>query len=177
MSLGRALFVGSGWWLHSEVHFGCAALSLQKSSQYKHLSIVEVWKQNSHHSLCVCPWHHSSSVCSRHHSSWSRWLCSLWSSDMRRFRLPSSRSGSFWLRLAASSTAVSSAVLIRKCFALAGTWLKYEAVTHKFQLWLFEPHFEIFGQTRAKSCSLLWFMFKSKSTKCGDIKDCYSTSV
>ena len=94
-----------------------------------------------------------------------------------RFRLPTSRSGSFRLRLAALSTAVSSAVSIRKCFALAGTWLKYEAVTHKFQLWLFEPHFEIFGQTRAKSCSLLWFMFKSKSTKCGDIKDCYSTSV
>ena len=39
-------------------------------------------------------------------------------------------------KLVASSTAVSSAVSIKKCLDLAWTWLKYDVVTHIFQRWL-----------------------------------------
>ena len=108
MSLGRALSVGSGWWLHSQVHFGFT-FAHSDSQFFPGHFLLHVPKQYS------CSWFRV----------WGRCL----------FRLPSSWSGWFWLMLAASSTAVSSAVSIRKFLALAGTWLKYEAVTIWATFW------------------------------------------
>ena len=62
------------------------------------------------------------------HFGFQRWAC--------RSMLAKSWPGPFRLSLAASSTAVSSGVSIKKCLDLAWTWLKYGTVTQIFQWWL-----------------------------------------